>query len=212
MAGSKVIPSNFPSFPPHERGAGSQEGRKEGKLEGITLLPAIYLNLGGTNSRQNHSQNLDRITKSSYQKWGCPDPPDFNQGPSPQIVGLDWVDSDLWCSTILPSCSASSVNFPSALAEPGRGWNNQNQSQPKPNYPIRWTSLYLMKVTLCNSCCFFQRPHCPTRTVPSCSTAEESWVALTASRPLVSRNTRPNVKRGGPRSLPGTNWAESPWV
>ena len=28
MARSKGIPSNFPSFPPHERGAGSQEGRK----------------------------------------------------------------------------------------------------------------------------------------------------------------------------------------
>ena len=46
---------------------------------------------------------------------------------------LGWVDFDLWCSTILPqapSCSASSANFPSAQAEPGRGLNSQNQSQP----------------------------------------------------------------------------------
>ena len=38
------------------------------------------------------------------------------------------------CSTILSSCSASSAYFPSAQAEQGRGWNNQNQSQPTPAF------------------------------------------------------------------------------
>ena len=42
---------------------------------------------------------------------------------------LGWLNFDLWCCTILPSCSA---NFPSAHSEPGRGWNSQNQSQPNP--------------------------------------------------------------------------------
>ena len=46
------------------------------------------------------------------------------------LANLGWVDFDLECSTILPSCSTSSANFPSAQAEPGRGWNNKNQSQP----------------------------------------------------------------------------------
>ena len=32
---------------------------------------------------------------------------------------LGWVDFDFGCSTILPSCSASSANFSSAQAEPG---------------------------------------------------------------------------------------------
>ena len=48
------------------------------------------------------------------------------------LVNLGWVDFDLGCSIILPSCSASSANF---QAEPGRGWNSQNQSQPNPGSP-----------------------------------------------------------------------------
>ena len=48
------------------------------------------------------------------------------------LANLGWVDFDLECSTILPSCSTSSANFPSAQAEPGRGWNSPNQSQPNP--------------------------------------------------------------------------------
>ena len=51
------------------------------------------------------------------------------------LANLGWVDLDLGYSTILPSCSASSANFPSAQAEPGRGWNGQNQSQPNPGSP-----------------------------------------------------------------------------
>ena len=51
------------------------------------------------------------------------------------LANFGWIDFDLGCSTILPSCSASSANFPSAQAEPGRGWNSQNQSQPNPGSP-----------------------------------------------------------------------------
>ena len=36
------------------------------------------------------------------------------------LACLGWVDFDLGCSTILPSCSASSANFPSAQAQLGR--------------------------------------------------------------------------------------------
>ena len=46
------------------------------------------------------------------------------------------ISSDSWFGlgyTILLSCSASSANFPSAQAEPSRGWNIQNQSQPNPS-------------------------------------------------------------------------------
>ena len=46
------------------------------------------------------------------------------------LANLGWVDFDFLCSTILPTSSASSANFPSAQAEPGRGGNSQNQSQP----------------------------------------------------------------------------------
>ena len=48
------------------------------------------------------------------------------------LANLGWFDLDLGCSTILPSCSASSAKFPSAQAEPGRGWNSQNPSQQNP--------------------------------------------------------------------------------
>ena len=51
------------------------------------------------------------------------------------LANLGWVDYDLGCSTILPSCSGSSANFPSAQAEPLRGWNSQNQSQPNWGLP-----------------------------------------------------------------------------
>ena len=51
------------------------------------------------------------------------------------LANLGWVDFDLGCSTILPSCSASSANFSSVKAEIGRGWNSQNQSRPNPGSP-----------------------------------------------------------------------------
>ena len=51
------------------------------------------------------------------------------------LANFGWIDFDLGCSTILPSCSASSANFPSAQAEPGRGWNSQNQCQPNQGSP-----------------------------------------------------------------------------
>ena len=41
-----------------------------------------------------------------------------------------WIEFDLRCSTILPSCSANSVEIPSATAESGRQWKCQDQSQP----------------------------------------------------------------------------------
>ena len=37
------------------------------------------------------------------------------------------------CTTILLSCSADSTKFPLALAELGKQWNTQNQSQPEPS-------------------------------------------------------------------------------
>ena len=53
------------------------------------------------------------------------------------LANLGWVDFDFGCFAILPTCSASSANFPSAKAEPGRVLNiqNQNQSQPNPGSP-----------------------------------------------------------------------------
>ena len=49
-----------------------------------------------------------------------------------QLSNLGWVDLDLECSTILPSCSAVSAEIPSAQAESARQWNCQNQGQPNP--------------------------------------------------------------------------------
>ena len=40
----------------------------------------------------------------------------------------------LGCYTILPSCPATSVKFPSAQVELGRQWNTQNPSQQNPVY------------------------------------------------------------------------------
>ena len=51
------------------------------------------------------------------------------------LANLGWVDFDLGCSTILPSCSAASAKFPPAQAELGRQWNSQNASQPNPGSP-----------------------------------------------------------------------------
>ena len=45
-----------------------------------------------------------------------------------QIHGLGWHWSD--CSTILPSCPATSAKFPLAQAELGRQWNNTIQFNP----------------------------------------------------------------------------------
>ena len=51
------------------------------------------------------------------------------------LANLGWVEFDLGCSTILPTCSATSAKFPSAQAELGRGWKSINQSQPIPGSP-----------------------------------------------------------------------------
>ena len=51
---------------------------------------------------------------------------------TPLLTNLGSVDFDLGYSAILPSCSSSSANFPSAQAETGRGRNSQNQSQLNP--------------------------------------------------------------------------------
>ena len=51
------------------------------------------------------------------------------------LANLGWVDFGVGRSTILPTCSATSVNVSSAQAELGRGWNNTNQSQPNPGSP-----------------------------------------------------------------------------
>ena len=45
------------------------------------------------------------------------------------LVNLGWVDFDLGYSTILPSCSASSANFPSAQAEGGTAKIKVNSTQ-----------------------------------------------------------------------------------
>ena len=79
------------------------------------------------------------------------------------LVNLGWVDFDLGCFTILPSCSASSANFPSAQAEPGRGWNSQNQSQPNRGSPYYKTKYYNVKQKGClkfHSCVPYQYYHC----------------------------------------------------
>ena len=51
------------------------------------------------------------------------------------LANLGWVDFDSGCFTILPTCSATFADFPSARAELGRGWNSTDQSQP--NYPTK---------------------------------------------------------------------------
>ena len=51
------------------------------------------------------------------------------------LANLGWVDFDLGCSIILPSCSAASAKFPPVQAESGRLWNSQNPSQPNPGSP-----------------------------------------------------------------------------
>ena len=49
------------------------------------------------------------------------------------ICPKTWVGLTLiGYSTILPSCTATSAKFQSALAELGRQWNTQNPSQPNP--------------------------------------------------------------------------------
>ena len=48
------------------------------------------------------------------------------------VTYLGWVDLDLGCSTILPNYTAISAKFPSAQAEQGRQWIDQNHSQPNP--------------------------------------------------------------------------------
>ena len=68
-------------------------------------------------------------------------------GSSPGEPRLIWFEFDLGCSTILPSCSASSANFPSAQAEPGRGWNSQNLSQPNRGSPGDWSPLVPFKIS-----------------------------------------------------------------
>ena len=47
-------------------------------------------------------------------------------------IWVGWVYLHFGCSTMLPSCPALSAKFPSAQAELGRLWNNQNQIQPNP--------------------------------------------------------------------------------
>ena len=49
---------------------------------------------------------------------------------SHQVSELGLVDFDLDVQLILPRCSASSANLPSAQAESGNQWSSQNQSQP----------------------------------------------------------------------------------
>ena len=71
------------------------------------------------------------------------------------LANLGWVDFDLGCSTILPSSSGSSANFPSAQAQPGRGWNSQNQSQPIPGSPgdgspCIWRYINISHITSCS--------------------------------------------------------------
>ena len=46
------------------------------------------------------------------------------------VIDLGLVDLEIECSTILPTCQATSAKFPPAEAELDRQWNNQNLSQP----------------------------------------------------------------------------------
>ena len=51
-------------------------------------------------------------------------------GPGEQLPGLAWLG--FVCFTILANKPANSVKFPSTQAVPGRQWNVQIQSQPRP--------------------------------------------------------------------------------
>ena len=51
------------------------------------------------------------------------------------LANLGWIEFNLGYSTVLPSCSATSANFPSVQAELGRGLNSSNQCQPNPGLP-----------------------------------------------------------------------------
>ena len=64
-----------------------------------------------------------RIRRTKLLLWSGLELLKHNTGWGICSVGFGWVDFDLWCSTILPSSSAVSANFPSGRAEPGRGWS-----------------------------------------------------------------------------------------
>ena len=53
------------------------------------------------------------------------------------LTNLDWFDFNSGSSIILPTCSATSANFPSAQTELGRGCNSTNQSSA--TFANRWT-------------------------------------------------------------------------
>ena len=65
--------------------------------------------------------------------------------------GLDWLSFGGSTMLHLPSCPAASAQFPSAQAELGRQWKNQNPSQPNPGLwadetpcsPVHRCTLYL---------------------------------------------------------------------
>ena len=57
------------------------------------------------------------------------------------LANLGWADLDLVCSTILPSCPASSANFPSAQAEPDRVEQPKSKST-QPRFARRCVTLY----------------------------------------------------------------------
>ena len=54
---------------------------------------------------------------------------------------LGWVDFDLGCSPVLPSCPASSAWFPPAQAYSGRQWNNKNKLN-RTKSQTGWVTLY----------------------------------------------------------------------
>ena len=69
------------------------------------------------------------------------------------LANLGWVDLDLECSTILPSCSASSANCPSAQAEGGTSKIKVNPTQicQKMCHPVLWLNLYFDVNKLCSA-------------------------------------------------------------
>ena len=57
------------------------------------------------------------------------------------LANPGWVHFDLRCSTILPSCSASSADFSSAQAEADRGWDSHPIIKVSPTQLSEWVPL-----------------------------------------------------------------------
>ena len=101
---------------------------------------------------------------------------------------MGWVDLDLRCSTILPTCSASSAIFPSAQADPGRGRNSPLQGQPNPairqDGPPCNKALRTFRASLSRySSAFLESERCASPSSSSSSSSDDSPADSSSDEP-----------------------------